>query len=644
MGRFKFECLTKSFKDKVVFSNISHEFNDSGLSILLGESGCGKTTLFHILLGLEKKDNGTIEYDNKTLTSDLDFDLFRSKCAYVFQEYAVLNYLSCKENLNLGGFKINLVDENFISKNNLHKKAGNLSGGEKQRLALFKAINQDPEILFCDEPTGSLDEQNGKYIMEKLKEFSKNRLVIMVSHNIELANIYGDEIIKLENQKLDIIKSFSCNKDNLYISKIKTSYLNGINISCNSFFQNKLHLFFTYISLILSFCSMLLIDSLSYSSIKVIREISMTYVDYNTLQVSEIENKKIEGTSFSLTKTYCPSIDIIENLIESYGYVSFSYASLFQGAKIEINDQKVEYSVIITPFLKEEIAVNNLVYLKHENVFLSITFNKLIESKIENKIVQDTFSYHIDYEVNTIYDEFSFLNYPCIFISEEYLINFIKNIHLKNFSKQVNEKVSIYDRYTKYVTNNDPLTMYQVNINIYNKDDVLKVYNILNNYRINKDNYLQVSSRSMLTYLALSSSFELLNMLTNIFGIISLIITLILLYLIIYTSFQNRKKEFALYKTFGFSNFVIFVYIFIPFILFLLIGLISSFRVFPFIKKYVSDLFFPYFYCDLFKYSSYSFSSIYKYIMLITIIGLIGTLFSLFNIKKLKVNEVIKSE
>ena len=87
MGRFKFECLTKSFKDKVVFSNISHEFNDSGLSILLGESGCGKTTLFHILLGLEKKDNGTIEYDNKTLTSDLDFDLFRRRRKTAFSSF-----------------------------------------------------------------------------------------------------------------------------------------------------------------------------------------------------------------------------------------------------------------------------------------------------------------------------------------------------------------------------------------------------------------------------------------------------------------------------------------------------------------------------------------------------------------------------
>ncbi len=190
---------------------VNLKFRKNEFVSILGPSGCGKTTMLNIVGGLDKYTSGDLLIDGLSTKQykDSDWDAYRNTTiGFVFQNYNLISHLSVLENvemaLSLSGISASerkerstKVLEEVGLKNELKKRPNQLSGGQMQRVAIARALVNDPKILLADEPTGALDSKTSRQIMKLIKEISKNRLVIMVTHNQKIAEEYSDRIINL---------------------------------------------------------------------------------------------------------------------------------------------------------------------------------------------------------------------------------------------------------------------------------------------------------------------------------------------------------------------------------------------------------------------------------------------------------------
>ena len=220
--------------------NIS--FRNSEFVSILGPSGCGKTTLLNIIGGLDHYTDGDLQIDNITTKKygDRDWDTYRNhRIGFIFQSYNLIPHQTILENvelaLNISGIERNervkrakkALDEVGLS-GQYNKKPNQLSGGQCQRVAIARALVNEPDILLADEPTGALDTQTSIQIMDLIKEISKKRLVIMVTHNPELAEKYSTRIIRLldgevisdsnpvlDDEQLEVIEETNTKKSKL---------------------------------------------------------------------------------------------------------------------------------------------------------------------------------------------------------------------------------------------------------------------------------------------------------------------------------------------------------------------------------------------------------------------------------------------
>ncbi len=195
---------------------ITLRFRKSEFVSVLGPSGCGKTTLLNIIGGLDRYTSGDLAIDGKStkLYTDKDWDAYRNhSIGFVFQSYNLIPHQTVAENvelaLTLAG--VNAAERRERAKkalekvglgNKLNVKPNQLSGGQMQRVAIARALVNDPEIILADEPTGALDSKTSVQIMELLKEISSERLIVMVTHNPELAEKYSSRIIRLLDGEL----------------------------------------------------------------------------------------------------------------------------------------------------------------------------------------------------------------------------------------------------------------------------------------------------------------------------------------------------------------------------------------------------------------------------------------------------------
>ena len=195
---------------------ISIDFREHEFVSILGQSGCGKTTTLNIIGGLDHYTSGDLIINGKSTKEfkDRDWDTYRNhSVGFVFQSYNLIPHQSVLANvelaLTLSGVskkerreramealkKVGLGDQ-------MHKRPNQMSGGQMQRVAIARALVNDPDIILADEPTGALDTETSIQIMEILKNISKDKLIIMVTHNPELAQQYSSRIIKLLDGRL----------------------------------------------------------------------------------------------------------------------------------------------------------------------------------------------------------------------------------------------------------------------------------------------------------------------------------------------------------------------------------------------------------------------------------------------------------
>ncbi len=243
--------LVKVYRSKTgdevrALDNVSISFPESGMVFILGKSGSGKSTLLNIMGGLDSYDSGEFVIKGKS-SKDFggsDFDAYRNTfIGFIFQEYNVLDDFTVGANIALAlelqgkkasAEKVNAILSSVDLLNYAKRKPNELSGGQKQRVAIARALVKEPQIIMADEPTGALDSNTGKQIFDTLKELSREKLVLVVSHDRDFAERYADRIIELADGQIisDVTKhehesekiSEGIDKISGHILKIKGGY------------------------------------------------------------------------------------------------------------------------------------------------------------------------------------------------------------------------------------------------------------------------------------------------------------------------------------------------------------------------------------------------------------------------------------
>lgn len=234
-----------------VLKDINLSFRPNEFVAILGPSGSGKTTLLNILGGLDQYDSGDLIINGKSTKKfkDKDWDSYRNKSVgFIFQSYNLISHISILSNvemcLTLRNTSKSVARKKAIEalervglKDHIHKKPNQLSGGQMQRVAIARALVNNPDIILADEPTGALDSKTSTQIMELIKDISKDKLVIMVTHNENLADIYASRIIKLSDGVIisDSNPYETKEETDLYtLPKTKMSLLTALGLSLNN--------------------------------------------------------------------------------------------------------------------------------------------------------------------------------------------------------------------------------------------------------------------------------------------------------------------------------------------------------------------------------------------------------------------------
>lgn len=206
----KIHQLTKTFGDRTVFSDLNLNFDAGKVYALIGNSGCGKTTLLNMVAKLEPYDRGSIQYKGKDLRKIKPTNYFRNELGYLFQNFGLIDNKTVSENLDLGliGHKLDkqkkretkeeVLDRVGLSYIQLDQKVYELSGGEAQRVALAKIILKDPPLILADELTAALDPETSQEIMDLLLTLkNKDRLIIIATHNPTIWK-QADQVVSLK--------------------------------------------------------------------------------------------------------------------------------------------------------------------------------------------------------------------------------------------------------------------------------------------------------------------------------------------------------------------------------------------------------------------------------------------------------------
>ncbi len=210
----KISNLQKKYGKTVILNDINITFPEKGLVSILGKSGSGKSTLLNILGGIDSCNKGEVVINGvdiaKVSRGKID-DLRRNEIGFVFQDYSLVESMTVYDNIKASLDILRFSDKDEVKRrissalevvelSGFEKRlVSNLSGGQQQRVSIARALVKDPSIMLCDEPTGNLDSKNTLKVMEELKAISKNKLVILVTHEKDIADFYSDRIITIKD-------------------------------------------------------------------------------------------------------------------------------------------------------------------------------------------------------------------------------------------------------------------------------------------------------------------------------------------------------------------------------------------------------------------------------------------------------------
>lgn len=474
----KLENITKIYEGKdfkqIALNDITIAFRQNEFVSILGQSGSGKTTFLNIIGGLDKYTQGNLIIDGVSTRKykERDWNNYRSKkVGFIFQNYNLINHQTVLSNvllsLNIGGkpkresvklAKKVLKDvglENYIK-----KKPKQLSGGQMQRVAIARALVTNPDIILCDEPTGALDSQTSIQIMEILKNISKEKLVIMVTHNVTLANKYSDRVIALK----DGIITYDTNpyeEENYCLKKNKSkrksmNKLTSLSLSLQNLLTKKSRTLLTSFASSIGIIGIALVLSLSKGAQKYINKIEKdtfssypitieeSYIDYQNMFDKEKESCKDGSicsindlTNNALYDNKINSISKFSNMLkQNYEDINNYTLDINYNYDINLNIYKDNKKVENTSLYFKEFFDSNSPLLKE----YTLIYGKLPEKYNELVIVTD--------ENGKL--PLSLINN--LFVNENK--DFDKSINI-SYDKIINSKFNLIPEISYYIYEND---------------------------------------------------------------------------------------------------------------------------------------------------------------------------------------------
>lgn len=572
--------LTKYFiinnRKTILFNDVNFYLPDKGIYFIEGKSGSGKSTLLYLLSGIERGNSGSIKINSKRIDKMNEIEkeeFFKNEIGFLFQSFNLINELSVKDNLSLTNTiketkfdpSINHLLSKFGLIDKLDQKVFTLSGGEKQRLSLIRCLLNKPKIIFADEPTGALDNENSLILMEELKNISKNSLVIIVSHDKELTEKYADGIIHIFNKEVNLINVYRDNENEYVLNekkivKRKTKFLNEI--LKRNLKKNFLRNFFIFIALIFSLTTSLLSFSF-YLSIKDYSS-SLIYMfpNSNIYEIYKTYNKSISKSSLSIEKKERLDEDNIFNFLINLNINEYelmnNYSYFFNDNIVRINEKEFK-NLSFLPLINEynnEVFVNKAFVdtylngkLEGETTLNIKSKNKYTKfSSITNDEIEETFVIDLNFKIINVKDEFSYLSTPKIYYSYSYFTKYLSYSIAHNISLLEDKNVSYLDLFNDSI-NTDSLNGYSSYLYLKNDEDIKKIYSY-----INKKDYIDSVKISSSSYLIVSSFLEIIN---SLFIVLLFFISLLsitsffIIFSLIFYSYISSKKERAILLVLG---------------------------------------------------------------------------------------------
>lgn len=563
--------LRKDYKERIL-DDINLKLNLGEFITILGPSGSGKTTLLKIIGMLLSKTKGTISINNIDYTklSEKDIDYIHNKeIGFIYQNYNLIDNLTVLENIllpqEIKGNKDYTKACNLLNKvgllDKMNENVNNLSGGEKQRVAIARALINNPKIILADEPTGALDSVTSIEIMNLLKSFSKERLIIVVTHNKYLAKMYATRIINLKDGKIikdEVIKKPKEVKELITISKTKYHLKDILKISIRNLFKNKGRTIATIIAFSIGITSLTLTISLTNGFNKEVidyeRQISKSIPITITSMLSNKDNKNYINTN-EITKDTNTTNNLNK---EMYEYIKKIDTNLISGVSISSNT-----NTFLPDIKKEIIPVTDFNSYTISN-YLE-TYYDLIKGNIPTSKEEVLLIVNKDNSINeTLYNKLNIIdNNLDNIINKELKLDTInlKIVGIIKIKEELYKKLGIDDEgssimYTKqleeYLNNTSTNNFENTLISIYPKDfkSIDEITNYLDNYKdtipyINESKILEESTNTMLNSITI-----ILLLLSSI----SLIVSSIMQGIITYINVLERKKEIGILKTLGTSK------------------------------------------------------------------------------------------
>lgn len=523
--------------DREVLKKINLKFGNKGFICLVGESGSGKTTLLNIIGGLEQPDSGKVIFNGNNI-KNIDSSFYSNQLvSFINQNYNLIDKYTVLENIllpiELRRIRSPCNVDNILKMLGIYslknKKVISLSGGEKQRVAIARCIVQNTRVILADEPTGALDSENAYSVMRILKNLSKQKLVIVVTHNIELANSFANDIIKINDGKIysklkvinkNIYSKIKCNR------KIKLSFIKLVKYAIKNLNNKLLRNILTILAFTIGLLSLGIVLSIKTGFNK----------ELDSLNKSSFFN-------YPLVISKNNYVDDFSNKVENKNGVNVKKGSFVTN---EIDDKLIslvnnidkKYVNGITYYRDIDYEFKSISYVNPSNNYFYLVSGRMPENKNEVMILYD--------EEDSISDKL----YNYLDVSNNGLINNVFKVNDKeliitgivksnnDYFKSLSGILYSNDLFDNEITD---IYIYANNLNSKNKiKDLLKDYEIFDN----AEEVVNLTKKMV----------DGISLVLILFSVISLIVSMIMIFVISYISVMERNKDIGIYKSIGFRN------------------------------------------------------------------------------------------